>query len=481
MARGSKGNYTGYFSSVVTSISTHVTNFVACPGAQVYWRLRQRGCLAEDVNKLVCHCFTLDQQQKITKSKYVSKKGYAVLDEKDSDDIIITATGEGIYDMLLGLLDTELRTAMAGRSYKASAIMFGEAKEGAFEAHNFSSSASVTTIHSKNMGDSGSVTTAKTLAKSVFSMGTSKVTSEGSEEEMEDYDESEDEAGSKKPGVAMIKGMNLLTNHRKKSSQESMEEDEKEDEEEEEDKDNDKQDSDYEVKSRLTKQMNAATKKLQLLSVDGNQGKYDEDEEFGDAIDREESINPTSDDKGDKDFTKDDISVHREDLTLGEDYDTASKVSSGVFGVAHSNKFESPENFKQLLWNVAGPSPGSMTIMLELLKDDLEDDQAGLPADFKQIPPSILEYMVSEAGEDRGDQIKFIKEIMEAVEQIAQSNNHSKASLEEGGGQQQEASKTQGTLPGAQEASPTEEAAIEPAMAGQDKEGAQSLSVAPTG
>jgi hypothetical protein len=67
------------------------------------------------------------------------------------------------------------------------------------------------------------------------------------------------------------------------------------------------------------------------------------------------------------------------------------------------------------------------------------------------------------------------------MEQIAQSNNHSKASLDEGGGQQQEASKTQEMLPRAQEASPTEEAAIEPAMAGRDKEGAQSLSVAPTG
>jgi hypothetical protein len=64
MARGSKGNYTGYFSSVVTLISAHVTNFVACLGAQVYWWLRQRGCLAEDVNKLVRHCFMLDQQQK---------------------------------------------------------------------------------------------------------------------------------------------------------------------------------------------------------------------------------------------------------------------------------------------------------------------------------------------------------------------------------------------------------------------------------
>jgi hypothetical protein len=155
MARGSKGNYTRYFSSVVTLVSTHVTNFVACPGAQVYWWLRQRGCLAKDLNKLVHHCFTLDQQQKNTKSKYVSEKGYAVLDKKDSDDIINAATGEGIYAMLLGLSDPELRTATAGRSYKTSAIMFGEAKEGAFEAQNFSSSTSVTTIHSKNMGDSG--------------------------------------------------------------------------------------------------------------------------------------------------------------------------------------------------------------------------------------------------------------------------------------------------------------------------------------
>ncbi len=119
--------------------------------------------------------------------------------------------------------------------------------------------------------------------------------------------------------------------------------------------------------------------------------------------------------------------------------------------------------------------------MLGLLKDDLKDDHAGPPADFKQIPLSILEYMVLAAGEDRGEQIKFIVEIMEAVQQLGQTNTSSEASLDKGGGQQQEASKTQGMLPGAQEVSPTEEDAIEPAMAGRDKEGAQSLSMASTG
>ena len=39
LAKGSNGKYTGYFSSVVESINDHVKNFVACPGAQVYWCL----------------------------------------------------------------------------------------------------------------------------------------------------------------------------------------------------------------------------------------------------------------------------------------------------------------------------------------------------------------------------------------------------------------------------------------------------------
>ncbi len=62
------------------------------------------------------------------------------------------------------------------------------------------------------------------------------------------------------------------------------------------------------------------------------------------------------------DFLADNLSVHQEDLTLGEDYDTASEVSSGVFDAIHSNQFEEPNTLKQLLWNVAGPSPGSIII-----------------------------------------------------------------------------------------------------------------------
>jgi hypothetical protein len=46
-----------------------------------------------------------------------------------------------------------------------------------------------------------------------------------------------------------------------------------------------------------------------------------------------------------------------------------------------------------------------MIIMLDLLKDELEADQAGLPADFNCIPLKLLEFMVQETGEEREEQI----------------------------------------------------------------------------
>ena len=55
----SNGMSTCYFSSVVQEISEHVAAFIACPGAQGYWWLRHCGCITEDINNLIRHCFTL--------------------------------------------------------------------------------------------------------------------------------------------------------------------------------------------------------------------------------------------------------------------------------------------------------------------------------------------------------------------------------------------------------------------------------------
>ncbi len=87
------------------------------------------------------------------------------------------------------------------------------------------------------------------------------------------------------------------------------------------------------------------------------------------------------------------------DHSLGHDYDTSSEVSSGVFDTNYANTFEEPDSFKELLWNIAGPSVGGMIILLELLKDDLEADEAGLPAEFNNIPATLLALLDEEAGQ----------------------------------------------------------------------------------
>ena len=124
-----------------------------------------------------------------------------------------------------------------------------------------------------------------------------------------------------------------------------------------------------------------------------------------------------------------------------------------------------------------------MIFLLNLFKDNLEADQAGFPTDFNTVPVKLLELMVQDACKDRKDQIGFIEHITEELKQISQTTSRNKAFCLEGGpGHSSDASKTQGMLPRAHEASPTEEAAIEPAlMAGRDKEGAQSPSMASPG
>ncbi len=49
------------------------------------------------------------EQKKVTRLKYLSTKGYAVLTEEDLDDIINEGSSKGIYNMTLGLSDKKSR------------------------------------------------------------------------------------------------------------------------------------------------------------------------------------------------------------------------------------------------------------------------------------------------------------------------------------------------------------------------------------
>jgi hypothetical protein len=125
LSTGTNGMSTGCFSSVVEDIKEHMAAFVLCPGVQVYWWLRRRGCVTEDINRMIRHCFTLSQQQKVTQSKYLKDLGHAAIDQSDVDDIINAATTQGIYDLTLGLSDKERRAMVAGKAHEASAITYG--------------------------------------------------------------------------------------------------------------------------------------------------------------------------------------------------------------------------------------------------------------------------------------------------------------------------------------------------------------------
>ncbi len=72
-----------------------------------------------------------------------------------------------------------------------------------------------------------------------------------------------------------------------------------------------------------------------------------------------------------------------------------------MFDANYANTFEAPNSFKELLWNIAGPSVGGMIIFLDLLKDDPETDKAGLPVEFNRIPATLLALLVEEAGKEQ--------------------------------------------------------------------------------
>jgi hypothetical protein len=90
---------------------------------------------------------------------------------------------------------------VAEKAHEASAITFREAKEGAVEAHNFSLQALITTIHTQNKKkqDAKLVALAKTLPKSVFSIGTttSKVMEDVMDESKEEDDSKEENPKNK--------------------------------------------------------------------------------------------------------------------------------------------------------------------------------------------------------------------------------------------------------------------------------------------
>jgi hypothetical protein len=117
----------------------------------------------------------------------------------------------------------------------------------------------------------------------------------------------------------------------------------------------------------------------------------------------------------------------------------------------------------------------------------------GMDPDFLKIDAQLIDFLIEEAGENIDECFAYINNVIEKIKKIEEGNDteadaappnvgegHTNKDLfasDEGGGTTL-ASKTQGPLPRASEASFTDETATETArkMAAMDKEGAQSMS-----
>ncbi len=341
------------------------------------------------------------------------------------DDILHVANAEGIYDLSLGLLEKEKRLSIAGKSHNASAISFGEATEGAVEAHKFSVLASVTTTHScnKKKRDAELVVTKQTLAKSIMSIRTTKVTNESKGKNKDESNDKKVESMNKGRKVT-IEGMGKVLKEMNKqmdsgNNEDDYEEDEEQTENEEEDSKVEETDgknefewegsnketiandeeADNEVE-RLHKRMNDATALLQLQS-DNKEGSKNSN------------------------FTDNNMSIHSGDLDNNQtNYKSAYKVLSGVFDAEYNKKYTDPMNFLQLIWNTAGPLVGAMIIQLELIKEELKADILGIPAEFKKIPAQLIDFMIKEAGKNTKEAIRFVEGHILHLNKI--DNNNSK-------------------------------------------------------
>ena len=111
-------------------------------------------------------CFSVEQIQKITRSKYAN--GIAVTTATGADDIIEAAKLAGV-DLNLGLSPSQLREKKIERELMETAITFGQAEPGGLECHNFEEELSLTTL-SSNRRDSGKSVEEGTMAKSMFSI-----------------------------------------------------------------------------------------------------------------------------------------------------------------------------------------------------------------------------------------------------------------------------------------------------------------------
>jgi hypothetical protein len=265
------------------------------------------------------------------------------------------------------------------------------------EAHNFLSATSIRSIHTRNekKRDASSVATAKSLAKSVFSIGTttSKVTEDKMEESKEEEDSKSKQIKSNQVWIT-IDGIRMLNSNDNKAMLLKTGEADKDTAGNEPNKkeSSKSKENEFEESEDKTRRAGAALiARMEEASID-----------LADTESEEDSHNtsdPLTNDKEGKNYKADnsDTKSHDDELSMS-DYDSdILEVSLGEFKAAHSQKYQNPESFLQALWNKAGPVVRSIKIMLELMTTEFKREVAGLTADSSNVPQTLIDFLIEEA------------------------------------------------------------------------------------
>jgi len=385
---GNNGVYTGYFMSTVVIVRLHVSEFIKCPAANVFWYLLRQGCKKEDVIRMIRGTFTIEEQQKVSNSRWSKSRMCAIVNAGEMDDICAAVKAAGI-DTTLGLSDKEKREYM-GRLPSELDINFSDLKDGAVEAHA-GDAPSVQTLKGRVAKDDASTIASQSLGgKSIYEVGgdSNEESEEGSNDEEED---SVDEVIPKKRVNFQFDPEATKTTFEGDDFMDATSD--------KEDVEDDKTENMDDIRRNMQDNLNKAQEELDNDPMNrSNDGMEDDPLRNTDSEDEVEEGRGKG---GDPDSDA--------------DYEAWEKM--------WGRKFENPGNFKEQLWNDSGPSLGAMNIYVNAVLEELVDEE--LFGDWEKkrekhpfISDELREYLENEAGTSREEQQDFLMEVLDDLAEL---------------------------------------------------------------
>ncbi len=417
------GVYYATYSSVFDPHKLYAKDFASGPAAFLYWWCLHHGINIDDLQLMLKGTFSLSEQQKVSRSRYSKSQRKAVIPAKLARDLTSYAENSVLVDTSLGLNDREKRERAQERA--GDFIHYGEALPGSLEAYNkFSSGNSVNTNTPGKKRDTSNLSVGgETFAKTVCSLD--QDTTVAGEKADDDVDVSSTNSFDtlRTTKSTFVFGDDKQTGGN--TGQDEIPSKEDSDEEFVDAQDGMQFDLSQMEKNEAEKvqeqQMNEAAEKLNMESDEDSANKGNGmDVEGGTAA--EKSGDDTEADKSGG-------SPKDEDLS-----DTSSEKRREA---EREQKFESPENFMQKLWNYSGPHLPNVVITLDQLLEECDHlDDVEFFGDLDPIDHYAFELtkaLVDECGNSRADHKAYLLEIKEEVTEIQKDTLDAEADYEHEG------------------------------------------------